>query len=118
MKRAPWLDLAAVTLFVVIGRHNHHHGETVSGIATTWWPFAAGLVLAWVVTRLRRRVGESLGDAALIVAVTVAAGMILRVVAGQGTAFAFVLVALAFLYLFMGGWRWLVHRVERRKSTA
>ena len=31
---------------------------------------------------------------------TVAVGMILRVLAGQGTAFAFILVALAFLGLF------------------
>ncbi len=107
------MDLAAVTLFVVIGRHNHHHGETLSGITSTWWPFAVGLGLAWVITRLRHRAGDSLGDAALIVAVTVAAGMILRVVAGQGTAFAFVLVALAFLYLFMGGWRWISGQVLR-----
>jgi hypothetical protein len=31
--------------------------------------------------------------------------MVLRVVSGQGTAFAFVLVALAFLGLFLLGWR-------------
>ena len=35
----------------------------------------------------------------------VALGMVFRVVSGQGTAFAFVLVALAFLGLFMLGWR-------------
>jgi hypothetical protein len=36
---------------------------------------------------------------------TVAVGMTLRVLAGQGTAFAFILVALAFLGLFQLGWR-------------
>ena len=35
----------------------------------------------------------------------VAVGMVLRVIAGQGTAFAFILVALAFLGLFLLGWR-------------
>ena len=36
---------------------------------------------------------------------TVAVGMILRVVAGQGTAAAFIAVALAFVGLFLLGWR-------------
>ena len=36
---------------------------------------------------------------------TVAVGMALRVLAGQGTAFAFIVVALAFLGLFQLGWR-------------
>ena len=40
-------------------------------------------------------------------------GMALRVAAGQGTALAFVLVALAFLGLFLLGWR-VVARVLRR----
>ena len=35
----------------------------------------------------------------------VAAGMVLRVIAGQGTAIAFIVVALIFLGLFMLGWR-------------
>jgi hypothetical protein len=39
--------------------------------------------------------------------------MVLRVVAGQGTAVAFVGVALAFLGLFLLGWR-LVFRLFRR----
>jgi cell division protein FtsX len=36
---------------------------------------------------------------------TVAVGMVLRVAAGQGTAAAFVAVALAFVGLFLLGWR-------------
>ena len=41
-------------------------------------------------------------------------GMVLRVVAGQGTAVAFVLVALAFLGLFLLGWRVVARVVSRR----
>ena len=36
---------------------------------------------------------------------TVAIGMTLRVIAGQGTAVAFIAVALGFLGLFLLGWR-------------
>jgi hypothetical protein len=39
--------------------------------------------------------------------------MILRVIAGQGTAFAFVLVALGFLGALMLAWRIVVRNVER-----
>ncbi len=39
---------------------------------------------------------------------TVAVGMTLRVIAGQGTAVAFIAVALGFLGLFLLGWRLLV----------
>jgi hypothetical protein len=44
---------------------------------------------------------------------TVAVGMVLRVLAGQGTAFAFIIVALAFLGLFLLGWRLLARWAPR-----
>ena len=91
--------------FVVIGRASHAKGESLAGIASTAWPFLAGLACGWLAARGWRRpaalapagVGAWLG--------TVAVGMVLRVVSGQGTAVAFVLVALAFLGLFLLGWR-------------
>jgi len=94
-----------VLAFVIIGRANHAKGESLGGIASTAWPFLAGLVCGWLATRAWRRpvglvpagIGAWLG--------TVAVGMVLRVVSGQGTAFAFVLVALGFLGLFLLGWR-------------
>ncbi len=46
---------------------------------------------------------------------TVAFGNLLRVWGGQGTAFAFILVALAFLGLFLLGWR-LVARLLIERS--
>ena len=50
-------------------------------------------------------------------------GMVLRVVAGQGTAVAFVGVALAFLGLFLLGWRLVFrlsggYRERRRRGSA
>jgi hypothetical protein len=46
---------------------------------------------------------------------TVALGMALRVVSGQGTAVSFVIVALIFLGLFLLGWRLLARLAARRR---
>jgi hypothetical protein len=102
---AAGIDVCCVIVFVAIGRASHHHGESVGGLASTAWPFLAGLGAGLLVTRAWRRpaaivpagLGAWLG--------TVAVGMLLRVVAGQGTALAFIGVALAFLGLFLLGWR-------------
>ncbi len=105
MRLAVLLDCCCVLAFVIIGRASHAKGESLSGIASTAWPFLAGLACGWLGARAWRRplalapagVGAWLG--------TVAVGMVLRVVSGQGTAVAFVGVALAFVGLFLLGWR-------------
>ena len=103
------LDVSCVLVFVIIGRASHTKGESLAGVASTAWPFLAGLAGGWLATAgLAGRawrpfrlwpagVGAWLG--------TVALGMLFRVVSGQGTAPAFVGVALAFLGLFLLGWR-------------
>lgn len=99
------LDLCCVLAFVVIGRAGHSEGETVAGIAGNAWPFLAGLAIGWAATRAWRRPLAFAPTAVGVWLVTVAAGMVLRVVAGQGTAVTFVLVSLTFLGLVMFGWR-------------
>jgi peptidoglycan/LPS O-acetylase OafA/YrhL len=99
------LDLCAVMAFVMIGRASHTEGETIAGIATTAWPFLSGLLIGWAAILARRRSPVLVGSGVGIWLVTVAAGMALRVVSGQGTAVTFVLVALVFLGLVMVGWR-------------
>jgi hypothetical protein len=101
------LDLVAVLLFVGIGRAVHAHGLSIGGLTSTAWPFVSGLAVGWVAVTLAHRAATSLGSGALVAAVTVAVGMTLRVVAGQGTAVAFVVVALCFLGAFLCGWRFL-----------
>ena len=99
------LDCCCVLLFVIIGRASHAKGESLGGIASTAWPFLTGLAGGWLAGRAWRRpfglfpagVGAWLG--------TFTGGMVLRVVSGQGTAVAFIGVALAFLGLFLLGWR-------------
>jgi hypothetical protein len=99
------LDLVAVLVFVGIGRSVHAHGLSIDGLASTAWPFVSGLAVGWVALTLAHRVPASLWSGALVCGATVAVGMALRVVAGQGTAAAFVVVALCFLGAFMCGWR-------------
>jgi Protein of unknown function (DUF3054) len=104
------LDLACVLVFVLIGRASHSEGETVSGLARTAWPFLVGSLIGWAAVRGLRWSGVPLRTGVAIWLATVAVGMVLRVVSGQGVAVVFVFVALAFLGLFMLGWRLVAHR--------
>ena len=116
MKKYPLvIDVVFIAIFVAIGRSDHRRGVTLSGMASTLWPFAAGLVVGWLFTWRRRRSGLAPLDGFVIVVVTVAMGMALRVVSGQGTALAFIIVALAFLTLFLVGWRLLARGIVRRR---
>jgi hypothetical protein len=107
------LDCCCVLVFVIIGRASHTRGEGLAGIASTAWPFLGGLAGGWLAARAWRQpfrlwpagVGAWLGAVAL--------GMVLRVVSGQGTALAFIGVALAFLGLFLLGWRLLAGALRR-----
>jgi FtsH-binding integral membrane protein len=109
------LDCCCVLAFVIIGRADHTRGERLAGIASTAWPFLAGLAGGWLAARAWRQpfrlwpagVGAWLGAVAL--------GMLFRVVSGQGTAVAFIVVALAFLGVFLLGWRWVRLAVLRRR---
>jgi hypothetical protein len=102
---AAGLDAACVFAFVAIGRHAHHDGNTAAGIWHTAWPFLAGLAVGLAAVRYWRRplAIEPTGIGAWIGAA--GAGMLIRVLAGQGTEAAFIVVATAFLALFLVGWR-------------
>ena len=108
------IDGLIVIVFVAIGRGAHRHGVTTSGMASTLWPFGVGLAFGWLtVIKLHLR-PRALPAAVVIVAATVAIGMVLRVISGQGTAFAFILVALGFLGAATLGWR-LVYRAAKHR---
>jgi hypothetical protein len=111
------LDVVSVLVFVAIGRASHDHGETAAGVASTSWPFLTGLAVGWIVVRAWRRPHLLVPTGLMVWISCVAVGMVLRVVAGQGTAVAFVFVALAFLGLELLGWRALA-RIARKARTA
>ncbi len=102
---APLVDVLGVLVFVLIGRAHHDHGETFGGVVSTAWPFLLGLLVAWSAVRRTGRDGLSLRAGAFIALVTVVIGMTARVLAGQGTAPAFIAVALAFNGALMLAWR-------------
>jgi hypothetical protein len=99
------LDVCCVLVFVIIGRDSHAKGETLGGIASTAWPFLAGLAVGWLLARAWRHPLALRPTGVIVWLATVALGMTARVISGQGTAAAFIVVALAFLGLFLLGWR-------------
>ncbi|HWG74971.1 MAG TPA: DUF3054 domain-containing protein [Acidimicrobiales bacterium] len=109
------VDVLAVVLFVAIGRTSHHHVQTVGGFVSTAWPFTIGLACGWL--GVVRRPPMSLRTGLVVCSATVVVGMMLRVLAGQGTAVAFIAVALIFLGAVMIGGRMLLAASLRRWSS-
>ncbi len=112
------MDLAAVLLFVAIGRAVHTDGASIAGFASTAWPFVSGLALGWLVLLASRRPVEALVSGLVVVLSTVVLGMTFRVVSGQGTALAFVLVAIGFLGAEMLVWRAIAMVFRQSRSTS
>ena len=100
---AAGLDAALVLLFVVIGRASH--GEDLLGVLTTWWPFLAGLVVAWLVLRAWRQPLRIRWTGVAIWLITVVVGLLLRVVSQQGVQLSFVVVTFVVVGVFLLGWR-------------
>lgn len=107
------IDLILVFAFVLIGRGSHEETFDVAGTWQTAWPFFAALLLGWMLTRAWRAPDRVWPTGVLIWLVTVAGGMGLRALSGQGTDFAFVIVATLTLGMFLIGWRLLGVGIER-----
>jgi Protein of unknown function (DUF3054) len=119
MRRAAWLlllDVCCVLAFTVIGRASHAEAGSVAGQARTAWPFLAGLAVGVAASRAWRRPSSITGAGIAVWLSTVAVGMLLRVVSGQGTATAFIAVALIFLGATMLGWRLVIQWVAARAA--
>ena len=112
------IDVFSVTLFVAVGRREHERDSAISGLINTAAPFLIALALAWLVLRVWQRPADwrtGIG----IWAITLIAGMVLRnVVFDDGTATSFIVVAAAFLALFLVGWRVAFAVFERRSPRA
>ncbi|MBF6159391.1 DUF3054 domain-containing protein [Nocardia cyriacigeorgica] len=108
------VDALLVVLFCAIGRQSHDEA-VLAGLLRTVWPFAIGLAVGWAVAVVAasrmygegtRFDGSSLWPTGVLVWLgTLAGGMVLRSISGQGTAFSFMLVAAGVLALFLLGWR-------------
>jgi hypothetical protein len=98
-------DVVCVLAFVIIGRASHQDGESLAGVASTAWPFLAGLAAGEAATRAWRRPAALVPTGVGVWLATVALGQLLRAVSGPGTDAAFIAVSAVFLGLFLVGWR-------------
>jgi len=112
------VDVCCVLIFVVIGRANHHAGDALAGIVSTSWPFLAGLAAGELATRMWRQPFALVPTGVGVWLATEALCQTLRVLAGQGTAAAFIVVSLVFLGLFLVGWRLIAQLAARRISVS
>ncbi|MBB6400447.1 FtsH-binding integral membrane protein [Actinomadura coerulea] len=112
------VDVLCVLVFVGIGRASHEEAASVGGFLSTAWPFLVGLGVGWGLLRAWRRPEEVFPAGVGIWVSTVAVGMVLRVVSGQGTALAFVVVATVFLGAALLGWRLVARVAAARKAPA
>jgi peptidoglycan/LPS O-acetylase OafA/YrhL len=111
-------DLLAVVVFVLLGRRSHDEGSAVAGTVATAWPFVAGALVGEGVVLLTRSRPDSLAAGAVVTAGAVVIGMSLRRLTGGGTPVSFVIVATAFLTLFVLGWRLGARVLARRRVVA
>ena len=107
MQRPAWLsvDVIAVLVFCAVGRRSHDEGLSITGLAATAWPFLAGTVIGWLVSRAWQRPTAVVPTGVVVWLCTVAVGMLLRKVSSAGVAASFVLVAALVTAVLLLGWR-------------
>ncbi len=111
------LDVVAITVFVAAGRRTHDQDPGLTGVFTTAAPFLIGLVVGWLVARAWRRPFAILTGVVVWVA-TIAIGMPLRnLVFDRGTATSFVIVATAFTFATLVGWRLVALALDRTRRA-
>lgn len=111
------VDAVLVLVFAAIGRASHQ--EDPAGFFLTVWPFLVALLLGHAAALLlpgRPRRPWSLSWGAVVWAVTVVGGMLLRLLSGDTAEVPFVIVATLVLAVFLLGWRGLTALVRRSRG--
>lgn len=113
------VDVVLVLIFAAIGRASHD--ENPAGFLLTAWPFLIALLMGHALAALlpgRPRRPWSLLWGAVVWIVTVAGGMLIRVLSGDTAEVPFIIVATLVLGVFLVGWRAIAALVRRRRSSA
>ncbi|MDO5683562.1 MAG: DUF3054 domain-containing protein [Propionibacteriaceae bacterium] len=109
-------DLWLVLMFVTMSRLSHNQVIDVAGVTGTAWPFAAGLVLGWLITRSWRTTLTF--PAALGVFVcTLAVGIAFRHLTFTGAQPSFVAMSFSVLSVLLMGWRLIVYLELNRRTS-
>ncbi|MGQ7785885.1 DUF3054 domain-containing protein [Nesterenkonia sp. K-15-9-6] len=116
-RHAAWLlaaDALLITLFAALGNRKHVSGLGLLDILSTAFPFLLAWALASTLVRTWRRPSRIWPDGVVVLGVTVALGMLLRVLLGLGGApVSFVLVTTVTLAVFLLGRRALTSLIRR-----
>jgi hypothetical protein len=92
-----------------------HYDEAISGLAETAAPFLIALAVSWMAWRVWNQPSTA-GTGVRVWLTTVVLGMLLRrLVFDDGTATSFVIVATAFLGVFLVGWRGIARALLGRR---
>lgn len=102
--RALTYDIVLVFLFAAVGRLSH--GEDLTALGATAWPFLMSTIVGSLVATWRGGPWWRQGLTSWVI--TVAGGVFLRVVSGAGAPVSFVLVTAAVLAVLLIGWRGLL----------
>ena len=118
MQRLAWLslDVIGVLVFCAVGRRSHDEGLSITGVATTAWPFVTGTLIGWLVSRAWQRPTAVVPTGVVVWLCTVAVGMVLRKASSAGVAASFVLVAALVTAVLVLGWRAAVGLTLRHRS--
>ena len=110
------IDSLAVILFSAVGRATHGE-DPIIGIWETSWTFLLALVVAWGISLAWRAPMNPWRTGVPVWALTVAGGMLLRWMSGQGIAPAFVIVASLTLFVLLVGWRIVAQIIICRRAA-
>lgn len=110
------LDIAAVLLFVVVGRDTHEESQGLVDIATTAAPFLLAVVAGWLLLRAWETPLSTRTAVGMWVTTVVGGLLLRRFVYGEGTALPFVVVTTAFFGLTLIGWRLVARWIATRRS--
>lgn len=108
------VDVVLILVFAASGRRTHEHGVSVLGVLETAWPFLTAYALAALVLRTWRSPSVLWPTAVVLWLATVAGGLLLRAVSGEGVALSFQIVTLLVLGAFLALPRAVLHTVRRR----
>ncbi|WP_136042929.1 MULTISPECIES: DUF3054 domain-containing protein [unclassified Microbacterium] len=113
------VDIVFVLIFAAMGRASHD--ENPAGFLLTAWPFLIAVVVGHLLAALlpgRHRRPWSVLWGAVVWVVTVAGGMLIRVLSGDTAEVPFIIVATIVLGVFLVGWRAITALLRRRRSAA
>lgn len=119
-RESAWLaiDVISVVVFCVLGRRSHAEGLSITGVATTAWPFLAGTAIGWLASRGWRQPTAVVPTGVIVWLCTVVVGMLLRKASSAGMAASFIVVASSVTAVLLLGWRVVAALALRRRSDA